>query len=563
MFVVKRDNDVLCVPFTGGDVLNLTDIQAMNGAPPTDAMMSSMTIDQTIQMVRRMSSKITNAKSGGRDLLMQYVIDRWGDFTTRLVQHGVRTHPSVGRSSLVVLNVGGVFIPFPTTFGQVYDITELQNLVPTPLTNGMVAPMVMDDLKKMINWVGFSRPCANKIGCINILVQDFNRLTGGNLGNDTASEDDSSSSETEENEGKSDGNEEQDEETKGDENEETENKGDENEAQDVKSASRPNLAMAVELFDSKAFREFTQKCSKNSNRPEWSEMDEVRLNMLEAMNSKAGIHVNSWELAELRQKKARCLEGGETDDIAVMPMKDGDHLNQKTGDMKTLTIKSNDKKVLYHYDKSSLVADVADKLNAKYAIDVKQFKLYLGESPLEFYDCIDTYVGDMPSPTLTMRVVLQGGGRGVKKSDLKSKKSSALTTSADEKVFSSAFQCAKTISSCETFTLGNLLEYMTPEQHTEALSIIVGKSNTNLKIEAFAEFSPSWVQLEVAKEKIELAQAKMKERLVDSIMNECSVGRKFKRAELEKRLEISKAVKLGVGSASVGATVPNATAMTD
>lgn len=547
MFVVKRGNDVLCVPFAGGDVLNLTDIQTMDVATPTHDMLKPVSIDQTLQMVRRMSSKITNAKGGGRDQRMTYVIDNWNTFATRLANNGVRAHPSVGKPTLAVLNVGNVFIPLPTSFGQVYDITELQNLVPTPLTNGMAEALTMNELKKMINWVGISGPCANKAGCVHILVQDFNQLTGGNLGNDTASEDDSASSEAEETEGKSDENEVQ---------EEEETKDDET------KTSPPVLGTAFTLFDSKDFREFTQSCGKSGNRPDWTEMDEVRLNMLEAMNSKAGLHVNPLELAEMRQKKARCLESGSSNDAPTMPMKDGDHLNEKTGDVKTLTIKCNDKKVFFHYDKTSLVADVADKLDAKYGIDTKEFKLYLGESPLEFYDCIDTYVGDMPSPTLAMRVSIRGGGRGVKKTDLKSKRTSALTTMGDEKIFSNAFQCAKTISSCESFTLTDLLMHMTVEQHTEALAIISGKTNTNIKIENFAEFSPAWVQLEVAKEKIELAQAKMKERLVDSIISECSVHRKFKRAELEKRLEISKAVKMGGASSSASAPPAN-TAMTD
>lgn len=140
----------------------------MDVATPTDDMLKPVSIDQTLQMVRRMSSKITNAKGGGRDQLMTYVIDNWNTFATHLARNGVRAHPSVGKPTLAVLNVGNVFIPLPTTFGQVYDITELQNLVPTPLTNGMAEALTMDELKKMINRVGISRPCLNKAGCVRI-----------------------------------------------------------------------------------------------------------------------------------------------------------------------------------------------------------------------------------------------------------------------------------------------------------------------------------------------------------------------------------------------------------
>eukprot|EP00435_Cladocopium_sp_Y103_P044277 s2007_g12.t1 len=153
--------------------------------------------------------------------------------------------------------------------------------------------------------------------------------------------------------------------------------------------------------------------------------------------------------------------------------------------------------------------------------------------------------------TLKILLRLRGGGIEVRKTQMKVKKSNTrtLATADDEKIFQNAFHCSKVIGSSDNFTLDTLFSQLSLDKMNEALEMVKGKANTTVKLEALAELSPSWVQLEeaatlienakMAATLIENAKMVMKEKLSQSILADCSVGSKFKLPELKKKIEIA------------------------
>lgn len=123
-------------------------------------------------------------------------------------------------------------------------------------------------------------------------------------------------------------------------------------------------------------------------------------------------------------------EAGETDDLPEeqIPVEDilksnGLELNEKTEqNFKTVQVKvvkeKVDVKLTYHYGTATTVGELKQCIGERFNIPLPHFAIQMQGSPLENFDCIDTYVSQDVSG-LEMFPKLFGGHRGVKKETAK------------------------------------------------------------------------------------------------------------------------------------------------
>ena len=302
----------------------------------------------------------------------------------------------------------------------------------------------------------------------------------------------------------------------------------------------------------------------------WTQQDQKTLELLERLNQDA-IKVNYDQLMDMRAKKEKYVAHHLNDNYDMDFFKfcgiTEDEWEQyvtapndffenafvvevfdNSGDVLLLKVeadKGSTNAMTLKKDIYKCVQNIKNGKGEEVEFDIMDFNINRGAGNYLPYKHDDIIEDNKVFITLKLR----GGGKGQLVQKVTTKKKNQLvssnTTRDDVAVFQNAFTCALTISTLTTnITLASLVEQLSVAQLKALLEKLKhGKENTLSKIESFAEESPSWKQLEQAVSKIESAMVALKQTLTEDIYKVCSISDKFKKSELEKKLEIAIVLK--------------------
>ena len=176
LFLVKCANDMVCITCRDGDVVNFDEIGA-DTRPPSRPELMNLSNDQLMAMSQRCYTKIKNAKNGGKESLVNYVLEIWTIMSKRLSE---KNHPlpvpDAGKGKLVFISNDFGVSPLMATYGKVFMLEELRSMRNIVLTADMLSSLNMEDLKQSLRDREIVSKGKNKSALIEQFLENYRKL---------------------------------------------------------------------------------------------------------------------------------------------------------------------------------------------------------------------------------------------------------------------------------------------------------------------------------------------------------------------------------------------------
>ena len=173
LFLVKCTDGVVCITCRDGDIVSFDDIGADTRAPSKPELMN-LSIDQLMAMAGRCYTKITNARSGGKESLVNYLLEIWDTMMGRLAEKNrPQLAADAGKEKLVFISNDFGVSPLMATYGKVFMLEELRVMRNIRLTADMLLSLGVEELKGAMTERGIVPKGRNKTALAEQFLENY------------------------------------------------------------------------------------------------------------------------------------------------------------------------------------------------------------------------------------------------------------------------------------------------------------------------------------------------------------------------------------------------------
>ena len=173
LFLVKCTDGVVCVNCRDGAIVSFDDVGA-DMRPPSKPELMNLSNDQLIAMVRRSYTKITNARSGGKESLVNYLLEIWDTMMGRLAEKNrPQLAADAGKEKLVFISNDFGVSPLMATYGKVFMLEELRVMRNIRLTADMLLSLGVEELKGAMTERGIVPKGRNKTALAEQFLENY------------------------------------------------------------------------------------------------------------------------------------------------------------------------------------------------------------------------------------------------------------------------------------------------------------------------------------------------------------------------------------------------------
>ncbi|CAJ1373760.1 unnamed protein product [Effrenium voratum] len=279
----------------------------------------------------------------------------------------------------------------------------------------------------------------------------------------------------------------------------------------------------------------------------WTEDKEASLALLELLNSRPGINVNSHELMELRREKARAMKptNDENEDYErmVSTLK-SEGLWDKTIIVRyTITAENGvtkTKRVPVAWTSTTSVDDLYNEVAKYMGVETNAIRLFHGGKHMsELYRRVAEYAIE-EDKEVVVGVNLKGGG--VQRTIVKKKQRAVVSKEGFEK----SLEIATRVDAMTSASFGTHLDNLSTKDLEEIGDDFAhGKGNIQVKLRNLINYSAEYQQILSTMECLEDTKSKMLDSMLEAIATECADAKgNFKVVNLKHMISVALGIRM-------------------